>query len=39
MTAHVEAPLGLGRGGASGAELVARNLYFALPPSVPVSGP
>jgi hypothetical protein len=39
MTARVEAPLGLARDGASGAELVACNLYFALPLSVQVSGP
>lgn len=39
VTARVEAPLGLARNGASGAELVACNIYFALPLSVQVSGP
>jgi hypothetical protein len=38
MMARVEAPLGLARKGANGTELVACNLYFALPLSVQVSG-
>jgi hypothetical protein len=37
ITARVEAPLGLARNGVGGAELVACNLYFALPLSVQVS--
>ena len=39
MTARVEAPLGLSRKGPSRAELVACNLFFALPLSVQVSDP
>jgi hypothetical protein len=39
MTARVEAPLGLARKSAARAELVACNLYFALPLSVQVSEP
>jgi hypothetical protein len=39
MTARVEAPLGLSRKGPGGAELVACNLYFALPLWVQVSEP
>jgi hypothetical protein len=39
MTARVEAPLGLARKGAAGMELVACNLYFALPLSVQVAEP
>jgi hypothetical protein len=39
MTARVEAPLGLAQKGAAGPELVACNLYFALPLSVQVSQP
>jgi hypothetical protein len=39
MTARVEAPLGLARKGAAGIQLVACNLYFALPLSVKVADP
>ncbi len=37
VTARVEAPLGLSRTGPGGVELVACNLYFALPLSVQAS--
>jgi hypothetical protein len=39
LTARVEAPLGLARQGSAGMELVACNLYFALPLSVQVAEP